>query len=74
MKFNYSLGYRPVSFGQLTDDEEFWAGCKGCRNYDILERTNKKYCLCTAMLYDPDEKYKIEKEEKRHEEKSRVGL
>ena len=74
MKINYSLGYRPVTFAQLTDDEEFWAGCKSCRNYDILERTNKKYCLCTAMLYDPDEKEKTEKEEKKYEEKSSVSL
>ncbi len=74
MKINYSLGYRPVTFSQLTDDEEFWAGCKGCRNYDILERTSKKYCLCTAMLYDPDEKKKKVKEEKKYEEKSSVSL
>ena len=74
MKINYSLGYRPVTFEQLTDDEEFWAGCKSCRNYDILERTGKKYCLCTAMLYDPDEKEKKVKEEKKYEEKSSISL
>jgi hypothetical protein len=76
MKINYSLGYRPVTFSQLTDDDEFWAGCKGCRNYDILERTNRKYCLCTAMLYDQEEKIKIEEKTKEnvYEEKSRISL
>ena len=56
MKINYNLGYRPVTFQQLTDDQEFWAGCKGCVNYDILTRTERQHCLCTAMLYDPEEK------------------
>jgi GNAT superfamily N-acetyltransferase len=78
MKINYSLGYRPVTFAQLTDDDEFWAGCKSCRNFDILERTSRKYCLCTAMLYDHEEK-KIEKEKEKgketvYEEKSRISL
>jgi hypothetical protein len=57
MKMNYELGFRPVPFSELTDDQEFWEGCKGCRNYDILERNNHKMCLCTALLYD--NKYKI---------------
>lgn len=50
MNINSDLGYRPVSFSQLTTDEEFWKGCSSCRNYDILLRNNKKMCLCTAML------------------------
>jgi hypothetical protein len=74
MKINYGLGYRPVTFGQLTDDEEFWAGCKSCRNYDILQRTDKKYCLCTAMLYDPEEKKVKTEEEKKYEEKSSISV
>ena len=53
MKLNTELGYRPVPFSELTDDAEFWEGCKGCRNYDILERNNRTICLCTGMLYDP---------------------
>jgi hypothetical protein len=53
MKINYALGYRPVTINQLTDDDEFWKGCSSCPNYDILQRTNRKHCLCTAMLYDP---------------------
>ncbi len=53
MKINSALGYVPVTFAELTDDQEFWDGCKGCRNYDILQRTNHRMCLCTGMLYDP---------------------
>jgi hypothetical protein len=54
MKINTELGYVPVTFGQLTDDEAFWRGCQGCINYDILTRTDRKYCICTAMLFDPE--------------------
>ncbi|MDR1561494.1 MAG: GNAT family N-acetyltransferase [Dysgonamonadaceae bacterium] len=53
MKMNTELGYVPVTFAELTDDDAFWQGCRGCINYDILERTSRKYCICTAMLYDP---------------------
>ncbi|MDR1273170.1 MAG: GNAT family N-acetyltransferase [Odoribacteraceae bacterium] len=53
MRINTTLGYVPVTFAKLTDDEEFWAGCKSCVNYDILQRTNMTKCLCTGMIYDP---------------------
>ncbi len=53
MKINHQLGYRPVTFSELTDDEDFWKGCQGCVNYDILQRTGLTKCLCTGMLYDP---------------------
>ena len=53
MKMNTELGYVPVTFAELTDDEAFWRGCEGCINHDVLERTCRKYCICTAMLYDP---------------------
>ncbi len=53
MKINSELGYKPVTFSELTDDEAFWSGCQSCVNYDILQRTNRKHCLCTGMLYDP---------------------
>ncbi|MFW6203309.1 MAG: GNAT family N-acetyltransferase, partial [Marinilabilia sp.] len=53
MKINSELGYKPVPFSELTDDDEFWKGCQGCVNYDILMRTNRQHCLCTGMLYDP---------------------
>ena len=52
MKMNTELGFKPVTFSELTDDEEFWNGCKECRNYDILQRNNFKMCLCTGLLYD----------------------
>ena len=58
MKINTHLGYVPVTFAQLTQDDAFWAGCgtpddPHCINCDILARTERKYCVCTAMLYDP---------------------
>jgi hypothetical protein len=52
MKMNTELGYVPVTFAELTSDEAFWRGCRGCVNYDILERTGRRYCICTAMLWD----------------------
>lgn len=55
MKLNSRMGYKPVTFSELTDDEEFWRGCEGCRNYDILQRNNRRMCLCTGMLYDPQQ-------------------
>ncbi|GBU08369.1 N-acetyltransferase [Bacteroidales bacterium] len=56
MKINTELGYVPVTFADLTDDEAFWRGCQGCVNYDVLTRTERKFCICTAMLYDPTRK------------------
>ena len=50
MRINSGLGYRPVTFSELTQDEAFWKGCQSCPNYDILERNERKLCLCTAML------------------------
>lgn len=59
MKLNSDLGYKPVTFSELTQDDAFWSGCKSCINYDVLTRTHRKNCLCTGMLYDPkDEKKK----------------
>lgn len=52
MKMNSDLGYKPVPFSKLTSDQTFWDGCKTCKNYDVLRRTNQKMCLCTGMLYD----------------------
>lgn len=50
MRINSSLGYQPVTFSELTQDEAFWKGCQSCPNYDILQRNQQKMCLCTAML------------------------
>lgn len=64
MKINYDLGYQPVTFSELTDDETFWKGCQTCKNYDVLTRTEHKMCLCTGMLYDPEKKKETKKVEK----------
>ncbi len=61
MKMNYELGYKPVTFSELTDDPEFWKGCQTCKNFDVLTRTEYKMCLCTGMLFDPKDKTKIKK-------------
>jgi hypothetical protein len=52
MKINSDLGYQPVTFSEITQDENFWKGCKSCANYDILKRTNKTMCICTGMICD----------------------
>ena len=51
MKINSDLGYKPVTYSELTTDEQFWNGCKSCINYSILTSKEFKNCLCTAMLY-----------------------
>lgn len=55
MKINSSLGYKPVTYSELTQDEVFWSGCKSCVNFEILNSKDHKNCLCTAMLYNPEE-------------------
>ena len=55
MKINSDLGYEPVTYSELTTDEEFWKGCKSCVNYEILMSKERKNCMCTAMLFDPTE-------------------
>jgi hypothetical protein len=57
MKINSDLGYEPVTYSELTQDDAFWAGCKSCVNYDILMGKERKNCMCTAMLYDPKDHY-----------------
>ncbi len=57
MKINSELGYEPVTYSELTQDEAFWAGCKSCVNYDILMSKERKNCMCTAMLYDPKDHF-----------------
>ena len=68
MKINAELGYKPVIYSELTQDEEFWSGCKTCVNYEILMSKNRQNCLCTAMLFVPkneNEQTKVEKDEKK---------
>ena len=72
MKINSDLGYEPVTYSELTQDEAFWAGCKSCVNYDILMSKERKNCLCTAMLYDPKDHYEPQETKEFFEEKKSV--
>jgi len=63
MKMNSQLGYKPVTFSELTEDDTFWKGCSTCKNFDILTRTDRKMCLCTGMLYDPANNDNIDNKE-----------
>ena len=56
MKLNSDLGYKPVTFSELTNNQSFWNGCQTCKNYDVLQRTEQSMCLCTGMLFDPNSK------------------
>jgi len=67
MKINSDLGYEPVTYSELTTDEEFWKGCQSCVNYEILKSKERKNCMCTAMLYDPVEKAKEAEQKKLHQ-------
>ena len=58
MKLNTALGYKPVTFSELTDEPSFWKGCQTCKNYDVLQRTEQTMCLCTGMLFDPKQQKK----------------
>ncbi|MEQ7798204.1 GNAT family N-acetyltransferase [Pedobacter sp. ASV1-7] len=62
MKINSDLGYEPVTYSELTQDEEFWKGCQSCVNFEILKMKERKNCMCTAMLYDPvQQKHEVAK-------------
>ncbi|MDD6211198.1 MAG: GNAT family N-acetyltransferase [Bacteroidales bacterium] len=67
MKMNTELGYVPVTFAELTDDEAFWRGCQNCVNFDVLTRTNRKHCICTAMLFDPNDPHNKKRTRKNKE-------
>lgn len=72
MKINSELGYEPVTYSELTQDEAFWAGCKSCVNYEILMSKERKNCLCTGMLYDPKDHYEPAETKEFFEKKSKV--
>ena len=61
MKINSDLGYEPVTYSELTQDEDFWKGCTSCINFEILVSKERKNCMCTAMIWDPIEKEKDKK-------------
>lgn len=71
MKINSELGYEPVTYSELTQDEAFWAGCKSCVNYEILVSKDRKNCMCTAMLYDPVDHYEPEETRKYFQENAK---
>lgn len=52
MKINTELGFYPTVFSEMPRDEMFWKSCALCVNHDILKRTDRKFCLCTAMRFD----------------------
>lgn len=53
MKMNTHLGFEPVTYAEIAQENRFWDGCKSCVNYDVLQAKNRCNCLCTAMLFDP---------------------
>jgi hypothetical protein len=69
MKMNSDLGYKPVTFSELTDDQSFWKGCQTCKNFDVLTRTEQQMCLCTGMLYDPNKKEEVKPEDQKIDKK-----
>ena len=70
MKINSDLGYKPITYSEITKDENFWSGCKSCDNYEILLAKEKKNCLCTAMMYDGKEK----SNKRTEDEKSNISI
>ena len=72
MKINSDLGYEPVTYSELTTDEQFWAGCKSCVNYDILMSKERKNCMCTAMLFDPTDHYTSEETKQEFKQHSKI--
>src|SRR5258706_12862591 len=72
MKINSDLGYEPVTYSELTQDDKFWKGCKSCVNYEILMSKERKNCMCTAMLYDPKDHYEPEETKEFFQKKSKV--
>lgn len=55
MKINSELGYEPVTYSELTQDDAFWKGCQSCVNFEILKSKDRNNCMCTAMLYNPED-------------------
>lgn len=53
LALNHQLGFRPVTYAEITTDEAFWDQCRACVNYPVLKEKNKKICLCTAMIFEP---------------------
>ena len=51
MKINSDLGYKPVTFSELTDDDEFWIDVKLVKIMTfLLERIGR--CAYVGMLHE----------------------
>lgn len=74
MKINSDLGYEPVPYSELTQDNDFWKGCTSCVNFEILQSKERKNCLCTAMLWDPVEKEREKREKIQQKIKAKERL
>ena len=68
MNINFGLGYKPVPFNKLTDDQQFWDGCKTCVNFDVLTRNEHQLCLCTGMIAASGNEIKESKENKKKQQ------
>lgn len=55
MKMNHKLGFEPVTYSEITRDAKFWDQCRHCVNHNILESNRHQLCLCTAMLFTPEQ-------------------
>lgn len=55
MKMNAALGFSTVTYNEIAHDAAFWKGCSSCVNYSILKSKEYKNCLCTAMLFQPEQ-------------------
>ena len=70
MRMNTKLGYKPVTFSELTQSDEFWNGCKSCKNYHILMENDRERCICTGLVYDNlDDEYAKKCEKQNNEQK-----
>lgn len=53
IKMNTALGFRQVSYDQLTTDPKFWKGCDTCPHFQELLSNGYKSCQCTGLLFRP---------------------
>jgi len=58
MKLNSNLGFKPVTYSEITTDPAFWEKCKHCVNHETLLSKACKNCFCTAMVFDVKEEEK----------------
>lgn len=54
IKMNTALGFKQVTYDQLTTDPKFWKGCDTCPHFQELLANGYRSCQCTGLLYKPD--------------------